>query len=203
MQSALPIAIVSFLGTLIYLIIFFTLHFLPTGYNPIRNAVSDYGVGKYSPLFRVALWSSSVGVLTLAIALAVGVGAPPLVSRYLLYMGLITVARIAMSLFPTDLEGKGLTFIGILHYAFAIAAFTLTYMTISNLTPELVMLSPWTMVQQPLTFVAGLVEPALIMVVVTMFRPLRRIFGLFERIFLLSTNVWFLLVTILLLVKTF
>ena len=35
--------------------------------------------------------------------------------------------------------------------------------------------------------------PALALVVITMLRPLRRIFGLSERIFLLTTNVWFAL----------
>jgi hypothetical protein len=38
-----------------------------------------------------------------------------------------------------------------------------------------------------------MVGPALALVVITMFRPLRRFFGLFERIFLLSTNIWFAL----------
>jgi hypothetical protein len=53
-----------------------TLHFLPTGYNPIRHAVSDYAVGRYGPLFRIGLWSSSIGMLTLAVGLALAVGFP-------------------------------------------------------------------------------------------------------------------------------
>ena len=40
---------------------------------------------------------------------------------------------------------------------------------------------------------ARIVGPALALVVVTMLRPLRRIFGLSERIFGLTTNVWFAL----------
>ena len=27
------------------------LHLLPTGYNPVRDAVSDYGIGRYRFLF--------------------------------------------------------------------------------------------------------------------------------------------------------
>ena len=35
------------------------MHFLPTGYSPVHNAVSDYGADSYSSLFRISLWSSS------------------------------------------------------------------------------------------------------------------------------------------------
>jgi hypothetical protein len=203
MQIALPFALVSLLASLIYLVIFFALHILPTGYHPVRNAVSDYAVGNFGPLFRVALWSSSIGVVTLAIGLATGVGMPPLAERDIIFLVLIAVARVAMSLFPTDIEGKRLTFIGLLHYVFAILAFTFTYMAISHFTPVLQTLNPWQQAKEPLGWLAQFVTPALVLVVITMFRPLRRFFGLFERLFLLSTNIWFLLVSLFLLMKVF
>jgi hypothetical protein len=202
MQNTLPIVLVSLIGSLIYLTIFCALHFLPTGYNPIRHAVSDYAVGRYGFLFRIGLWSSSIGVLTLAVGLALAVGSPPLASRDLVFLGLIALTRIAMSLFPTDIEGKHLTRTGILHYIFAILAFTFTYMAISNMTPVLGTLNSWQQAQKPLMWLAWAVLPELILVIITMFRPLRHIFGLFERLFLLTTNVWLILVALLLLVKT-
>jgi hypothetical protein len=201
MQIALLLAPVSLLAILINLAIFFALHFLPTGYNPIRHAVSDYAIGKYSPLFRVSLWSSSLGMLTLAVGLAMGVGSPLLANRDLVFLGLIALTRIAMSLFPTDLEGKRLTRTGILHYVFAILTFAFVYNVISNLTPLLDTLNPWQEVKVPLTWLAWAVLPALVLVVITMFRPLRRIFGLFERLFLLITNGWFILVALFLFMK--
>ncbi|MDQ2845922.1 MAG: hypothetical protein M3Y77_06155 [Actinomycetota bacterium] len=45
---------------------------------------------------------------------------------------------------------------------------------------------------------AWIVGPALAVVVITMLRPLRRVFGLFERIFLVTTNLWFALAAVLL-----
>ena len=203
MNLALPLALVSLLAGLIYLVLFVTMHLLPTGYNPIRHAVSDYAVGKYGTLFRVAFWSSALNVLALAIGLAVGVGVPPLASKDLVYLGLIAFARLAMSLFPTDIEGKRLTRTGILHYVFAILAFAFAYMAISDLTPVLQTLNPWQQVKEPLAILAWIVLPALILVVVTLLRPLRRVFGLCERLFLLTTNVWFILVSLLLLIKAF
>ena len=201
MSSALPLALVSVVGSTAYLTIFVALHVLPTGYDPVRHAVSDYAVGRYGRWFRVGLWSSSASVLALAIGLAIAVGSPPLGANDLILLGLITFARLGMSVFPTSLEGQPLHRNGILHYLFAIAAFTFTYLAISHLTGPLTLLTPWNSLARPLRWLAWLVIPALAAVVVTMVTPLRRVFGLFERIFLVTTNLWFLLVGIDLLVS--
>jgi hypothetical protein len=187
------LAAASFAATLAYLAMMLILHVLPTGYSPIRHAVSDYGVGRYEPLFTVALYVSSVGVLTLAFALLRGVGSPPLATRDLVCLLLIPLARIGMTLFPTSLEGQRISRAGLLHYACAVAAFTLTYLAISGMTPALRALDPGEWARVPLGWAEWIVGPALALVVVTMLGPLRRLFGLFERIFLLTTNVWFAL----------
>jgi hypothetical protein len=202
MTGSLVLALLSLLATLVYLALFVAWHLLPTGYSPIRNAVSDYAVGGYGRLFRYGLWASSVGVLALAFALLVNVKSPPLAARDLIYLLLIPVARVGMSLFPTDVEGRRLSRTGLLHYVFAIAAFTFTYLVISETTPVLRNLEPAPWLSTSLRVVAWAVAPELALVVVTMLRPLRRrVFGLFERLFLLTTNVWFLLVAGLLIAR--
>jgi hypothetical protein len=163
----------------------------------VRQAVSDYEVGRYQPVLTVPLYVSSAGVLALAFALISGVGTPPPPTRDLAYLLLIPLARIGMTLFPTNLEGQRISRSGLLHHVFAIAAFTLTYLTISGMTPALRELDPNGWARAPLGWLAWIVAPALALVVVTMLRPLRRIFGLFERTFLLTTNVWFALAAVL------
>jgi Protein of unknown function (DUF998) len=202
MSSAFPFAVVSLIGTIAYVAAFVALHVLPTGYDPIHHAVSDYGVGPYSRWFTIGLWSSAVSVLALAVGLRIGVGSPPLADRDLVFLGLITLARVGMSAFPTNLEGERFTRTAVVHYVFAILAFTFTYLAISHLTSSLGVIKPWHSFAQPLHWLVGLVELALAAVVVTIFRPLRTVFGLFERIFLVTTNVWFLLVGALLVAKT-
>jgi hypothetical protein len=187
------LAVTSLVATVGYLVMMAVLHVLPTGYRPIRHAVSDYGVGRYRSLFTVALYVSSVGVLALAFALLRGVGSPPLATRDVAYLLLIPLTRIGMTLFPTSLEGQRTSRTGLIHYAFAVAAFTLTYLAISGMTPALRALDPTAWAHDPLGWTEWVVGPALALVVVTMFRPLRKIFGLFERIFLLTTNIWFAL----------
>ncbi len=193
------LAVTSLVATVTYLAIMAVLHVLPTGYDPVRHAVSDYGVGRYRSLFTVALYVSSIGVLTLAFALLRGVGSPPLPTRDLVYLLLIPLARIGMTLFPTSLEGQRISGTGLLHYACAVAAFTLTYLAISGMTPALRALDPTEWAHSPLAWTEWIVGPSLALVVVTMLRPLRRLFGLFERIFLLTTNIWFALAAGLLL----
>jgi hypothetical membrane protein len=192
------LAVASLASTVAYLVILAALHVLPTGYSPVSHAVSDYGVGRYRSLFTVGLYVSSVGVLALAFAQLKGVGSPPLPTRDIAYLLLIPLARIGMMLFPTSLEGQRITRTGLLHYACAVAAFTLTYLAISGMTPALRALDLTEWARAPLGWTAWLVVPALALVVVTMLRPLRKVFGLFERVFLLTTNVWFALAAVLL-----
>ena len=77
------------------------MHFLPTGYSPVHNAVSDYGAGRYSSPIRISLWSGSIAVLALTVGLALGAGSPPLVNRDLVFLGLVAVAGIGEPLSPT------------------------------------------------------------------------------------------------------
>jgi len=51
-----------------------------------------------------------------------------------------------------------------------------------------------------LSWTAAIVAPALALIVVTMIPALRRVFGLFERVFLVTTNIWFALAALILIV---
>ncbi len=184
------------LGSLVYVAVVGALHVLPTGYNPARNAVRDYGVGQYPPLFRVSLWAGSIVVAALPVGLALGVGAPPLASSDLVFLGLVAVSRVGESLFPTTVEGERLTRTGALHYVFAILTFGFTYTAISGLTPVLVKLHPWHSDKGLLTWLAGAALVGLILVVATLLPRLRRVFGLCERFLLLVTYAWLVLVAL-------
>jgi hypothetical protein len=201
MSATVALAVASLAATGSYLAIFVAWHLLPSGYDPIRHAVSDYAVGRYGYLFRIGLWVGSLSVLALAAALITGVGAPPLATRDLLFLFLIPVARVGMALFVTDLEGQPRTRAGLAHYAFAILAFALTYVVISETTSVLRDLEPALWLRSSLKWSAWVVGPELLLVVVTMLGPLRRVFGAFERLFLLTTNVWFVLVAVLLITR--
>ncbi|WP_405922566.1 DUF998 domain-containing protein [Streptomyces sp. NBC_00035] len=201
MSVALFFAILSLIGLIGYVGIFVALHVLPTGYHPIRHAVSDYAVGQYGSLFRVGLLVSSLGVVFLAIGLTLDPGAPPLAVSQLVFLYLVPAMRLGMVLFRTDLEGEKLTPTGRLHYLFAIAAFAFTYAAISGMTPRLTSVSPWQSADGLLSALQWIALVSLVLLIVTLLPRLRTIFGLFERAFLVSTNLWFITVGICLAVK--
>lgn len=201
MSSALFFAILGLVGLIGYLGIFVALHVLPTGYHPIRHAVSDYAVGQYGSLFRVGLLVSSLGVLFLAIGLTLDPGAPPLAVSQLVFLYLVPATRLGMAVFRTDLEGEKLTPTGRLHYLFAIAAFAFTYAAISGMTPRLTSVSPWQSADGLLSALRWIALVSLVLLIVTLLPRLRTIFGLFERAFLVSTNLWFVTVGICLAIK--
>ena len=199
--NALAFALISLAGSLVYVAVVVALHVLPTGYDLVHNAVSDYGVGRYAPLFRLGLWAGSGAVLALAIGLGLGVGSPPLVIRDVVFLGLVAATRIGESLFPTTVEGERLNRTGAMHYLFAILTFGFTYAAISGLTPDLVKLYPWHAHRGMLDWLSGAVLVGLILVVATLLPRLRHVFGLCERFFLGVTYAWLLVVAYLLAVK--
>ena len=199
--NALVFALISLAGSLVYVGVVVALEFLPTGYDMVHDAVSDYGVGQYAPLFRVSLWAGSIAVLALAIGLALEPGAPPLLTRDLVFLGLVAAARIGESLFPTTVEGQKLTRTGAMHYLFAILTFGFTQQAISDLTPDLVKLYPWHAHKGLLDWLSEAILVGLILVIATLLPRLRHVFGLTERFFLAVTYIWLVAVAWLLAVK--
>jgi hypothetical protein len=155
-------------------------------YSLVGHAVSDYGVGPSRPLFTIY---GLIGIIA-AIALGAAVlmdGRFP--ARGGVYLLAVAALRLGVLAFSTDLEGRRLTGTGKLHYLFAIASFALAYMAIDVLNPvALPVVANWA---SPI--LAGLywiVAASLAGVVICLIPALRRIFGLVERIFLVSVLLW-------------
>ena len=198
MTAAHIFSLLSFLAYFGCGCILFWLHIQPTGYSPIRHAISDYGVGKTQRLFNIYLLLAGLGSAALAAALIFGLEAPSVPQRAIILLLLLAGIRICVSAFPTDLEGKPLTRTGILHYIFAILSVGLVYTIMAQLTPFFQTRPDWQTVNSILKVLLTIATPALAMVVITLWKPLRNIFGLFERLFVITTTLWFLTVSIFL-----
>ena len=160
------------------------LHLLPTGYNPIRNAVSDYGVGPYRIWHRIAVVALAVAGVAMAIASSGSIRPEPLsVIGFLLAFSL---ARILIPFFPTDIEGQPRTRTGCVHLGLAIVAF-------ASLASAAGVFEGTN-----LDNLVGLVVifTAIFSLVALAWPRLKPIFGLFERLFYLSMIGWFLVIGI-------
>ncbi len=98
------------------------LHLAPTGYSPVRNAVSEYGVGAHARWYRAQAACAGAAGLLLAGALANGVHPAP--RRVVALLVVLAVARVAIGWFPTDPIGTTEpTRNGGVHLLLAVAAF--------------------------------------------------------------------------------
>jgi hypothetical protein len=109
MTAALAVASLVFTGGCVACLVY--LHLAPTGYSPVRNAVSEYGIGPYARWYRAQAAFTGVAGLLLAGALAAGVDPAP--RRVITLLVVLLVARVSIGWFPT----------GGIHLLLGIAAF--------------------------------------------------------------------------------
>jgi hypothetical protein len=154
------------------------LHLAPTGYSPVRNAVSEYGVGPYARWYAAQATFTAFAAICLAVALA-----HP--TRVIVLLGVLAAARFAIGWFPTDTIASGQrSYRGGVHLLLAVIAFATT---------------SWAAIALPR---ADQGQPALGHVIalfalgtmLTLRSPLRPWFGLVERGYYVAMLVWFTLV---------
>ena len=119
MTAALAVASLVFTGGCIACLVY--LHLAPTGYSPVRNAVSEYGVGAYARWYRAQAACAGAAGLSLGAALAAGVDPAP--RRVITLLVVLAVARIAIGWFPVDPAGTEPTRNGGVHLLLALVAF--------------------------------------------------------------------------------
>jgi hypothetical protein len=173
------------------------LHVRPTGYNPIRDAVSDYAIGRYRALFWTFTTAGAVSGVALAIALARSHPSKPTLAVAMLVLS--AAARVLVPMFPTDQSGSRFqTPKGTIHMVLAVAIFASIAVAASNLGGTLGHEPAWHAVK-------GLVDGWLPWVItatasatgLAIIGPrLKPIFGLIERSYYLSSIAWFFVVSI-------
>lgn len=185
------LALVTALGHLGLLI---AMHRMPNDYSPVRHAVSDYAVGPTRRLSTATTWLSVITWIALAVAIWTGLPGwsyRTTASVLLVVLGLIFIA---LPFVPTDLEGHKVTARGIFHYVLAIAWFAIAYSLTGDLSRYAS--AQWTgAVATPAVVLHWVALVSLIALVAAMLmRPIRRYFGLAERVFIVAISLFYLLI---------
>lgn len=179
---------------LVRLALFAALHLVPSPYNVIEHAVSDYAVGPTRRLSTLMTWVT--GALWVALAAAVWTGLPHWSDRQGITISLVVLAVIfvVLPLLPTDLEGEAATTVGRLHLLAAIAWFAISYSCMGNFVR---LLDP-TAVGAVLTGTRWIALVSLVVLVASMVVPFlrRRAFGLSERVFIVAVNIFYVVAAI-------
>lgn len=166
-------------------------HVVPSPYDPVRHAVSDYAIGPTRPLTTAMSLVTAVAWWALAAAAwqllpAWSYMRPAVVM--LVALGVLSVLVVAA---PTDLEGERRTPRGLLHYGVAIASFALAY----SLTGDVTRLAEhlgWGPLAAALTVLHWIALVSLVLVCAGLAIPrVRAVFGLVERVFLVAIAVFY------------
>lgn len=165
-------------------------HFLPTGYDPVRDAVSDYGVGPYHRYYRAMVVLLGLGAALLVVALARDTEAENL---GLAFLGAYAAARLGIASFMTDLPGTPVTQAGRVHLVLAAVAFTAIAFGATDVTGAIDGSPGWSGdVASALRFEARAVALTAVLTLVCFLVPLarERVFGLVERLLYVASVAW-------------
>jgi hypothetical protein len=170
-------------------------HLVQTGYRPIRNAVSDFGVGRAHVWYWTA--ASSIGIAALALAAALARGVDPAPTTVIALLVAFALARFAITAFPTDLDRSRLTGIGRIHILLAGIAFASIAIAAGKL-PDAVRtnseLSSHHAVLAALGWAVIATSIATGVAISRLGRALDPWFGLIERLFYAAMLTWFFVI---------
>jgi len=172
------------------------LHVLPTGYNPVRDAVSDYGVGPY----RAWFWLQAVagGVACLALGIALDRLHPFSPTQVVVALIVTAVARFFIPFFATDQDDSRFqTLHGTIHMVLAVLAFGGLIWAATGLWGTLKHYPHWHGAESFLTIVPWVMLGSVIALVLAIRGPrLHPFFGVFERLFYVSSLAWLFVVAV-------
>ena len=190
------LSVIAAVATAVQIVVLIVLHRLPTGYNPVRDALSDYGVGQYRAVFWAQVVAGAVARLALAIALTRSHPSTPALVVVMLLVA--AAAFFLMPWFATDQGGgRFQTRTGTIHMVLAISAFTAVTVAASSLAGAVRHAPAWHGVANLLVILSwGLTATAIAVGLAVLIPRLRPVFGLIERLFSITSIVWFLVVAI-------
>jgi hypothetical protein len=166
-------------GTLVWV------HLRPTGYSPLRDAVSDYGVGPSLPFYRAQTAAMALAAIFVAGGLAKAIDPAP--KRVIALLLVFAGARLAIPFFPTDLDRTQRTRNGVVHVLLAVVAFAAIAWAAATLPGRV----HWAGL--------GVLGDAVLVTAVATGLSIRArfpYFGLVERAFYVAALVWLLMVSL-------
>jgi hypothetical protein len=171
-------------------------HLLPTGRRPLRDAVSDYGVGPFHVWYDAAAISLGIAGLLLAAALPRAVDPRP--RAVVLLLVAFGAARIAIAFYPTDLDRGQSTRTGRVHLLLAAIAFVTIAFAAGKLPGAVSGSAAWSGIHRELQMLGWAVIATSVATGLSL-RLARggfQFFGLVERLLYFAVLAWFFTVSL-------
>lgn len=133
------LAVLALVPGIARLALFVALHLVPSDYNIVEHAVSDYAVGPTRRLGTAMTWCSAAFWAVMAGAVVL---LPTRETAAVVYLLILAVVFVALPFLHTDLEGEPATLVGRLNLVAAATWFTLSYSCMGNIVRMLEPLVP-------------------------------------------------------------
>ena len=154
------------------------LHTLPTGLDPRRDAVSDYGATSFHLYYRAMVVLLGTGAACLALALH---RSGDVRTSGLVWLWIFAGSRVLIAAFMTVRPGRPVTLEAQIHLLLAAAAFTSIAFAAPTISSDLDLAH---------TLATGVVASAVATLVTRAVRPLQPIFGIVERVLYVALLAW-------------
>lgn len=184
---------IALIGICLFSTLIIILHFLPTGYNPLRSPTSAYAVGKYGFLMTMAFLSMSVGSFALLMGMYKGISKRP--GLGLILFGIWAIGVLIAMIFPIAPEGTAPTRSGNIHE-------TNGPITFLSLTVASILISAgfkrnenWLSLYRP-ALTLSLIMFLIFISVVVNFATGLKLEGVLQRIYLTCFAIWFIIVAL-------
>ena len=195
---------VSIAATFYFLIAAATAQLVVTRYNFFSDYISDYAVGPMGWIYGSAFWASTIGCVSLAVALVQLVPPAALSRAGVVLMLLMGLTFLIDFFFPTDILAPGqlpVTLAGSIHLIDATVGWILFPVSAILLTSHFKRDPYWRTGYVPLITLGGsaIFTLGLLLIVARVKVPIA---GLVEKCFILDRNVWSLWVASMALSRT-
>jgi Protein of unknown function (DUF998) len=176
------LALLSLILVLAAALVLIRLHTLPTGLDPRRDAVSDYGATSFHIYYRAMVVLLGAGAACLALALH---HSGDVRTRGLIWLWIFAISRILIAGFMTVHPGRRITVEAQIHWVLAAVAFTSIAFAAPIISSDL---------DLGQTIASVVIASAVATLVTRAVRQLRSVFGIVERILYASFLAWLIVV---------
>jgi hypothetical protein len=183
------IAVIALLGVVVCLGCLVYLHVAPTGLNPVRDPVSQYGITDHFTFYRAAALSLGVAALMLAVALLEALTEAN--AAGIVFLVILGFARLTIGWVPMDAPGAPRTATGLRHNLLATAFFASATVAAFLFTGSFAADNALSGIAPASAALAWAMAIFSVLILLTsLVGPLRRYFGLAERLLYAAVLAW-------------
>lgn len=183
------IAVIALLGVIVCLGCLVYLHVAPTGLNPVHDPVSQYGITDYFTFYRAAALSLGVASLTLAVALIEAMTEAN--AAGIVFLIILGFARLTIGWVPMDAPGAARTRTGLRHNLLATAFFASATVAAFLFTGSFAADAALSGIAPASGVLAWAMAIFSVLILVTsLVGPVKKYFGLVERLLYVAVLAW-------------